>query len=56
MQTGFRMANLDSTHFSDKLSYKILCTSTYGLGDMNHARFKHFLQKNKRKDMHRGTG
>jgi hypothetical protein len=38
------MAYSDSTHFSDKLSYKILFISSYGSKDMNYARFTHFLQ------------
>jgi hypothetical protein len=35
------MSYSDSSHFSDKLSYKILFISSYGLKDMNFARFKH---------------
>jgi hypothetical protein len=38
------MADSDSTHFSDKLSYKILFISSYGLKDMNLAKFKHLQQ------------
>jgi hypothetical protein len=34
----------DSSHFSDKNSYKILFISSYGLKDMNYARFK-YLQE-----------
>jgi hypothetical protein len=44
MQTGIWMPYLDSTHFSDKFSYKILFISNYGLRDMNLARITHFLQ------------
>jgi hypothetical protein len=44
MQTGLWMAYSDSTHFSDKISYKILFISTYRLKDMNLTKFKH-LQK-----------
>jgi hypothetical protein len=35
MQTVVWMAYSDSTHFSNKLSYKTLFISNYGLGDMN---------------------
>jgi hypothetical protein len=38
------MTYLDSTHFSDKFSYKILLISNYSLKDTNHARFKHLQQ------------
>jgi hypothetical protein len=34
------MSYSDSTYFSDKLSYKILCIPSYGLKDVNLARFK----------------
>jgi hypothetical protein len=44
MQTGIWMAYLDSTYFSDKFSYKILFISSYGLKDINYARFK-YLQE-----------
>jgi hypothetical protein len=37
------MAYSDSMHFSDKLSYKILFISSYGLEDMIYARFTHIL-------------
>jgi hypothetical protein len=43
MQTVEWMSYSGSSHFSDKLSYKILFISGYGLKDMNFARFKHFL-------------
>jgi hypothetical protein len=43
MQTGIWMAYSDSTHFCDKLSYKILFISSYGSIDINFARFNHFL-------------
>jgi hypothetical protein len=33
-----------STHFSDKLSYKKLCISSYRLKDMNFARYAHLQQ------------
>jgi hypothetical protein len=39
MQTVVWMTYSDSTHFSDKLSYKILCISSYGLKDMIYTRF-----------------
>jgi hypothetical protein len=35
------MAYLDSMHFSDPKTYKILFVSSYGLKDMNLARFKY---------------
>jgi hypothetical protein len=38
MQTDIWMVYSDSMHFSDKLSYKILFISTYGLKDINFAR------------------
>jgi hypothetical protein len=44
MQTGIWMAYSDSTHCSDKFSYKILCISSYRLKDMNIARYTLFLQ------------
>jgi hypothetical protein len=34
MQTGISMAYSDSTHFSKKLSYKILLILNYGLKDI----------------------
>jgi hypothetical protein len=34
----------DSTHFSDKFSYKILFIPSYGLKDMNFARYKHLQE------------
>jgi hypothetical protein len=42
------MAYSDSTHFSDKLSYKILFISSYGSKDMNYARFKYLQEKKNR--------
>jgi hypothetical protein len=53
MQTGLWMAYLDSTHFSDKISYKILFIPSYGLKDMNLARITYlqeFSEKRKRKN------
>jgi hypothetical protein len=44
------MSYSDSTHFSEQNSYKILFISSYGLKDMNLARFEHlqqFLEKQK---------
>jgi hypothetical protein len=35
------MSYSDSTHFSDKLSYKILFISSYHLKGMNYARFNY---------------
>jgi hypothetical protein len=40
------MTYLDSMHFSDPKTYKILCIPSYGLEDMIYARFK-YLQKKK---------
>jgi hypothetical protein len=37
MQTNISMAYSNSTHFSDKLSYKILFISSYKLKDMDLA-------------------
>jgi hypothetical protein len=39
MQTDTWMAYSDSTHFSDEFSYKTLFIPSYGLEDMNLARF-----------------
>jgi hypothetical protein len=44
MQTGLWMAYSNSSHFSDKLSYKILFIPNYGLKDMNLARFAQILE------------
>jgi hypothetical protein len=44
MQTVAWMAFSDSTHFSDKISYRKHFILSYGLKDMNFARFEH-LQK-----------
>jgi hypothetical protein len=41
MQTGKWMSFSDSTHFSDKISYKTLFISKYGLKDINFARLKY---------------
>jgi hypothetical protein len=43
MQTVVWMAYSDYSHFSEQLSYKILCISSYGSKDINFARFDHFL-------------
>jgi hypothetical protein len=48
------MAYSDSTHFSDKLSYKILFISSYSLEDVNFVRFK-YLQQFSEKQIKRGT-
>jgi hypothetical protein len=34
----------DSSHFFDKLSYKILCISSYRIKDMIYARLAHLQQ------------
>jgi hypothetical protein len=44
MQTVAWMSYLDSTHFSEQLSYKILFIPSYGLKDMNFARYKHLQE------------
>jgi hypothetical protein len=44
MQTVAWMAFSDSTHFSDKFSYKILFIPSDGLKDTNCARFAQILQ------------
>jgi hypothetical protein len=44
MQTGKWMLYSDSSHFSDKLSYKILFILSYGLKAMNLARFAQILE------------
>jgi hypothetical protein len=44
MQTSIWMVYSDSMHLSDKFSYKILFISSYGLEDMNLARFA-YLQE-----------
>jgi hypothetical protein len=52
MQTRAWMSYSNSTHFSDKISYKILFISSYGSKNMNLARFTHlqeFLEKKNRK-------
>jgi hypothetical protein len=46
MQTGKWISYSDSTHFSDKFSYKILFILSYGSKDINFAIFNHF-QKNR---------
>jgi hypothetical protein len=38
------MSYSGSSHFSDKLSYKILFVSNYSLEDMNLARYRHSLK------------
>jgi hypothetical protein len=43
MQTGLWMAYSDSTHFSDKNSYKILCILSYGLKDIDFSKNNTFL-------------
>jgi hypothetical protein len=44
MQTDIWMVYSNSMHFSDKLSYKILFITSYGLKDINFASFKHLQQ------------
>jgi hypothetical protein len=48
MQTVVWMAYSDSTHFSDKFSYKTLFISGYGLKNINYARFKYLQEFQKR--------
>jgi hypothetical protein len=42
----------DATHFSDPKTYKILFVSSYGLKDINFARFEH-LQEYSEKEIFR---
>jgi hypothetical protein len=44
MQTSIGMSYSDSSHFSDKLSYKILFILSYGFKDMILASVKHLQQ------------
>jgi hypothetical protein len=44
MQTVVWMTYSDSTHFSDQLSYKIHFILSYGLKDMNYAKFKNLQE------------
>jgi hypothetical protein len=44
------MAYSDSMHFSDKFSYKILFISSYGLKDINLARFKYLQEFSEKKN------
>jgi hypothetical protein len=44
MQTSKWMSYSDSSHFSDKNSYKTLFISSYELKDMNLASFKHLQE------------
>jgi hypothetical protein len=44
MQIGKWMSYSDSSHFSDKLSYKILFILSYRLKDIYLARFKHLQE------------
>jgi hypothetical protein len=53
MQTGIWMTYSDSTHFSDKISYKILFISSYHLKDTDLTKFAH-LQGFSRKQRFRG--
>jgi hypothetical protein len=54
MQASIWMAYLNSIHFSEKLSYKILFISSYGLKDMNFARCK-YLQEFQKTKIEAGT-
>jgi hypothetical protein len=45
MQIIIWMSYSDYSHFSDKISYKILFIPSYRLKDMNITSFKHFLKK-----------
>jgi hypothetical protein len=61
MQTGIWMSYSDCTHFSDKLSYKILFISSYGLEVINFARLTYlqelFFRKTEKRwnSSHRGS-
>jgi hypothetical protein len=50
------MAYSDSTHFSDKISYKILFISSYGSKDMNLPRFKYLQEFSGKKNREAETG
>jgi hypothetical protein len=50
MQTSIWMAYSDSMHFSDKFSYKILFILSYGLKDINLARFKYLQEFSEEKN------
>jgi hypothetical protein len=58
MQTDIWMVYSGSIHFSDKLSYKILFVSSYGLKDINYARCKYLqeFQKTKQKKNWKAVG
>jgi hypothetical protein len=45
------MTYSDSTHFSDKFSYKILCISSYRLKDTNFARYAHLQQYSENREI-----
>jgi hypothetical protein len=49
MQIIIWMANSDSMHFSDKISYKILFISNYSLEVINLARLKHLQECSEKK-------
>jgi hypothetical protein len=49
------MAYSDSMHFSDKLSYKILCFSSYGLKDMKNTRFTNLQEFQKIEERRKKT-
>jgi hypothetical protein len=48
------MEYLDSTHFSDKISYKILFISSYGSKDMNLPRFAYLQDFSEKKNRNLG--
>jgi hypothetical protein len=55
MQTVVLMAYLDSIHFSDPKTYKILCILSYGLKDTNNSRFAYLQGFFLRKEMENDT-
>jgi hypothetical protein len=56
MQTVAWMAFSDSTHFSDKLSYKIHFISSYHLKDMIYTRFEYLQEYSKNSKLETETG
>jgi hypothetical protein len=52
IETSIWMSYSDSTHFFDKLSYKILFVLNYGLRDMTFARLAYLQQFSKKQGIH----
>jgi hypothetical protein len=53
MQAGVWMAYLDSTHFSDKIAYKIFFISSYGLKDIDLTSFTYLQEFQKKTENER---